>query len=113
MPPLLFCAEAEEHEVAARRCQADAKREANAAFIQRKSSRLAAKEAACFKDMLSKAKDFKAAGMASKGSPSLRRAVAAASLADGYPDFIPVPLLQDLGAACGVDPDALVLSCDP
>ena len=114
LPLLLFNAVADEHEVALRRRRAQDKCDADKVFKQRRSSRLATKQPAHHVDALSKAKDVQGSRMGGgKGSPSLRRAVAAAGLDVGYPGFIPLPRLQELGEACGVDPDALVLPGSP
>jgi hypothetical protein len=61
-----------------------------------------------FTGMLTKAKTVKASRFTSgKGSPHLRKAVAALHLDEAVPDAISLPLLKDLALPCGVDPAAL------
>jgi hypothetical protein len=99
----------EDHEDAVRKQRVRRKQAVDSAFKARRSSRLAAKEPDNFVSMLSKAKTVKASRFDfSGGSPRLRAAATAAGFADaGVPRPIPLPRLQALAAACGVDPDAI------
>jgi hypothetical protein len=105
---LSFSAPCDEHEDAVRKRRVRSKRASDSAFKARRSSRLASKEAPLFTDMLTKAKTIKASRFTSgKGSPRLRKAVAALRLDEAVPDAISLPLLKDLAVPCGVDPAAL------
>ncbi|CAM0878515.1 unnamed protein product [Alopecurus aequalis] len=96
------------HEDAARKHEVRRKREWDSAFKARRSARLASKEPALFTDMLTRAKEVKASHFnPSKGSPHLRAAMARLCIDDGVPEPIPLPVLQELGVPCGVDPTAL------
>jgi hypothetical protein len=69
---------------------------------------LASKEPAHFINMLSKAKAVKASRFdISGGSPRLQAATLTAGFDANIPDPIPLPRLQALAAACGIDPDAV------
>lgn len=101
----------DEHEHAARKRRGLRKRAVDSEFVEgRRSLRLAGKEPAAYVKMLERAKAVKAARFdSSKGSPRLRAAIRAAGIGedDGVVPPMPLRLLQELGAPCGVDPDAL------
>ncbi|CAM0908430.1 unnamed protein product [Alopecurus aequalis] len=105
---LVFAVASDDHEDAVRKQRVRRKRAADSAFKARRSERLATKEPDMFVDMLTRAKEVKAAKFdSSRGSPRLRTALATLCIDDRVPGPIPLPLLQDLGAPCGVDPAAL------
>ncbi|XBH95081.1 hypothetical protein VPH35_085713 [Triticum aestivum] len=102
----------DEHEHAARKRRGLRKRSIDSSFTAgRRSLCLAGKEPTGYVKMLERAKAVKAARFdSSKGSPRLRAAIRAADIDadDGATAPLPLRLLQDLGAPCGVDLDALV-----
>ncbi|XBH72529.1 hypothetical protein VPH35_099792 [Triticum aestivum] len=101
----------DEHEHAARKHRGLRKRAVDSEFVEgRRSLRLAGKEPAAYMKMLERAKAVKAARFdSSKGSSRLRAAIRAAGIGedDGVVPPMPLRLLQELGAPCSVDPDAL------
>lgn len=97
------------HEHMALKLRGRRKRAVDSKFTRR-SSRLAGKEPAKYVKMLDRAKAVKAARFdAGKGSPRMRAAVRAAGLdvLDGVPAFTSLRQLQEMGAVCGVDLEAL------
>ncbi|XBH94594.1 hypothetical protein VPH35_085331 [Triticum aestivum] len=98
----------DEHEHAACKRRGLRKRSVDSSFTAgRRSLRLAGKEPAGYVKMLERVKA--ARFDSSKGSPCLRAAIRAAGIDadDGAATPLPLHLLQDLGASCGVDLDTL------
>jgi hypothetical protein len=112
VPPSLGALSLDEHEDAARKQRVRRKQAVDSAFEARRSSRLASKEPAGFVSMLTKAKTMKASRFdLSGGSLQLRAAAEEVGfMADSDPGPLPLPRLQKLVAACGVDPNAIATS---